>query len=149
MVRARRTLQIGTVLAFAATTIGTVARADVPAEALRAFGLLGTWSDDCAAPVAAGGPGFRLIFTISADGTATEYVLSSGATGSARIGNTVVSAAPVGAAGIKLDLSVTGGDRNGGPPPMKSGASLSQVLERAGPDRINLYGKVLIRCPTP
>jgi hypothetical protein len=91
--------QLGLGLMVAWLAAGPALGADGAADAIKAFGLIGTWSIDCARDPLAGcdrttGCGFRLTYLLSPSGQPmTKFVVGSSVVGQTRIAETTIEKA--------------------------------------------------------
>jgi hypothetical protein len=139
------------VLAAVATagliTVAASAAADTVASTIQAFGLVGTWSDDCGKPIDHGETVWRLIFTISNSGIPTRAITISDADGSVHSYADVLSASITGEK-IRLTLRLTGGDMKGGPLPMVTTNTFTQDLAKIG-GWLRFDDQLLDKCSNP
>jgi len=102
---------------------------------IQAFGLVGTWSSDCAHP-----DGYRMIFAVPGKGAPTRTVITSNGAKTTTTKAEILGASRLGSTGLVIEARVTGGDRDGGPLPASALLGLDQSFEKAGPNVLYVKG---------
>ena len=100
--------------AGAMASLVSPARADVIGATVQAFGLVGTWSNDCGRHLDKHQAGFRMSFEVPEKGPPIRTIVSSDGAKTTTVKAEVLSAIPNGAEFLTIGVKLTGlGDKGG------------------------------------
>jgi hypothetical protein len=117
---------------------------------IQAFGLVGTWANDCSRNLDAHQAGFKMIFAVPEQGPPTRTTVSSDGAHKTTTKADILGAQPLGTTALVIQAKVTGGDRDGGPLPSSAFLGLDQSFEKNEPNVLYVKGRDpvrLERCP--